>query len=60
MTLTETVILLVVAALVVFDVWLVAKVPGQTISEVLNRAALKRPIIPFGVGVLCGHWFWPL
>lgn len=60
MTLTELVIAITIATLIVFDVWLVVKRPGQTISEVIHALALKRPMIPFGIGVLCGHWFWPL
>jgi hypothetical protein len=33
--------------------------PGDTISEVVLEVALRHPIVPFALGVLCGHWFWP-
>ena len=30
----------------------------NTISEVVWRSVVGRPIIPFLVGLLCGHFFW--
>ena len=30
-----------------------------TISHVTLTAATSYPIIPFAVGVICGHLFWP-
>lgn len=32
---------------------------GDTISEIILSASLRRPIIPFAAGVICGHLFWP-
>lgn len=32
---------------------------GATISEVTLGFAQRHPIVPFAVGVLCGHLFWP-
>jgi hypothetical protein len=32
---------------------------GDTISEIVWRVSSTRPILPFAVGVLCGHFFWP-
>jgi len=30
----------------------------ETISVVLRRAAMNRPVIPFAFGYLMGHLFW--
>lgn len=30
---------------------------GDTISELVWTAS-QRPLLPFAVGVLCGHFFW--
>lgn len=32
--------------------------PGDTISELVWKAAVKRPLLPFAFGLLMGHWFW--
>lgn len=33
--------------------------PGATVSEVVLNAALRHPLVPFMLGVLMGHLFWP-
>lgn len=52
-------ILLTMGALVVaWDLWLAFDTkPGNTVSEIIQQAG-KRPIIPFGFGILMGHFFW--
>lgn len=35
-------------------------IPGNTWSEVVRYWARRYLVIPFAVGVVCGHWFWPL
>jgi hypothetical protein len=30
----------------------------QTISNAMYDFAKQQPIIPFIVGLLCGHWWW--
>ena len=35
------------------------RMPGDTISELLLDFSIKHPIIPFILGVLVGHLFWP-
>lgn len=58
---TTQVIVLATAALVVYDIYAAATPePGDTLSEVIARAAKKRSIIAVAAGVLIGHWFWPL
>lgn len=32
--------------------------PGDTISEIVWKAAAHRPLVPFAAGLLCGHFFW--
>lgn len=32
---------------------------GHTISEVLTTWSLRHPLVPFALGVLMGHFFWP-
>ena len=31
---------------------------GDTISEIMWHVAAQRPILPFAMGVLMGHFFW--
>ena len=58
---TFAVIVGALVVLIAYDVYAaVRQAPGQTISEVIWHASLKRPVIPFAAGVLCGHWFWQM
>jgi len=56
-------ILLILAAIVIlggWDLYVAANAQsGDTISEIVLEASLRRPIIPFVAGVVCGHLFWP-
>ena len=45
------------ALLIGWDIFAAIQGPGGTISEIIWDAA-KYPAIPFGLGFLCGHWFW--
>lgn len=31
---------------------------GDTISEIMWEATTRRPLLPFAMGVLMGHFFW--
>jgi len=57
---TTAIIVVVVAALILWDVF-VAITPeeGDTISEVIRDYGRGHPVIPYGLGVLSGHFFWP-
>ena len=33
-------------------------VPGDTLSETVWAVAGSYPLLPFLVGILCGHFFW--
>ena len=56
-------IFLLFAVLIILGLWDIYAATnmqlGDTISEVVLVAAAQRPIIPFAVGVACGHLFWP-
>lgn len=49
---------LILALLLYELVALSTKTPGATISEIVWNATHRRPILPFAVGLLCGHLFW--
>jgi hypothetical protein len=45
--------------LVAWDVYVAVNgVRGDTISEILLEFAQKHPVLPFAIGVLCGHTLW--
>jgi hypothetical protein len=56
-------ILLLLAVIVIlggWDIYVAANAhSGDTISEIVLAASIERPIIPFVLGVVCGHLFWP-
>jgi hypothetical protein len=50
-----------VVVLIAWDVWLYAQPPAaDTISRVIADTAQRHPLLPFGLGVLIGHWLWPI
>ena len=50
----------VAVLLVGFDVWLATRnPPDATISRSIADWSLDHPIVPFAVGVVLGHIFWP-
>lgn len=49
----------IVAAIVLIDMFLVAT-GHETISGFIYRLSLSYPAIPFAVGFVCGHVFWPV
>jgi len=45
--------------LIVLDIfWATNNTDGDTISEVMLTAS-KHPVLPFAMGVVMGHLFWP-
>ena len=53
-------ILIVIALLLILEGWAIMnKTPSDTISETVWRASFKYPFIPFLVGFLMGHLFFP-
>jgi len=57
---TAAVIVCGVAGWIVWDLIVVSSTDGATISRVILDWAYDWPTIPTAVGVLCGHWFWPV
>ena len=48
------------AVLIGWDVWAVINpATDDTISEILFATAMQHPVIPFALGVVFGHLFWP-
>ena len=59
MGLTDWVMIGSTVALVAFDI-VVAVTGKPTISQKVRSYAGKYPMIPFALGVLIGHWLWPV
>jgi hypothetical protein len=62
-TTRATEILLIVGILIyaAWDIYAASNdTRGDTISEVIYNAAKRRPVIPFALGFLCGHVFFPV
>ena len=54
-------IAIAVIALLVLEAWsLINKDKCDTISELVAAMAMRWPIITFVLGLLIGHWIWPL
>lgn len=49
--------LLILGLFIYEAIALTNKRPGDTISE-LMWAAARRPLVPFALGFLMGHFFW--
>jgi hypothetical protein len=48
-----------VGALLLYELYALSdQRAGDTISEIIWKAAATRPILPFAMGVLMGHLFW--
>ena len=47
-----------IVLLFVYEFWAIkSKTKGDTISEFVWKAS-SRPLLPFGMGILMGHFFW--
>lgn len=58
---TSISIITVITILLGLEGWLLGNSEkNDTISEVINEAAERWMIIPVLVGIIIGHWFWPL
>ena len=59
MTKTVIFIFILVASVVLFDIFIIAKMGSQeSISAYIIRWAHEYPSIPFLTGYLAGHLFW--
>jgi hypothetical protein len=62
-TATTVIMAVFVVAFIGIDIWLaVDKVSGNTYSERMRAWAKVWPplrlMVAFGMGLLCGHWWW--
>lgn len=52
------VLILGVALILGYEIWAIRrKEPGDTISEIFWKAS-RKPLVPFALGLLCGHLVW--
>jgi len=62
-TWTIGILIAVTLLLIMWDVYVAFfnKVPNRqdTISGVVLGFAKRHPVIPFAIGVVCGHLLWP-
>lgn len=56
---TVWVIGLAAVALIGWDIYAALSPTQPTISILMLVTAQKHPLLPFGFGVLMGHFFWP-
>jgi hypothetical protein len=50
---------IILAALLIYEtVTFANKKKGDTISEQVWKLSLNRPLVPFLLGMVCGHFFW--
>lgn len=57
---TEIVIFSTIIILIIYDIFILLKKGSKyTISSVLLELGKKYPIIPFFLGIVFGHIFWP-
>jgi hypothetical protein len=50
--------MLLLLGLFVYEGIALYRAKGDTISEIMWAATAKRPLIPFLMGMLMGHFFW--
>lgn len=42
-----------------YEAWAIANQKrGDTISEIVWTATARRPLLPFALGMVAGHFFW--
>ena len=57
---TITILIIIALILIGWDIWVyIEPTDGDTISEITLAFAQKHPVLPFAIGVLCGHLLWP-
>jgi len=56
---TKIVSMIILAAIVLWDVFvMVTDGADSSISSMLIEMSYQYPIMPFSIGVVCGHLFW--
>ena len=60
-TITSISILTIIVGLLGLEGWLLSNnEKNDTISEVVQDTIFKWPVIGFLLGLLCGHFVWPI
>ncbi len=60
-TITIVGVLTAIVCLIGLELWtLTNDTEDDTISEVVQSTSHKWIFVPFLIGFLMGHWFWPL
>ncbi len=58
--LTTAILVTIVLVAIVWDIVVaVNRTPGDTISELTLSWAHEHPVLPFCIGIVVGHLFWP-
>ena len=58
--LTKTIVLVAAVVAIVLDiVFVLNRTPGDTFSAVITGWSWRYQSVPFGLGVIGGHLFWP-
>lgn len=52
------IVIIAAAVLIVWDVYAAMSTVQPTISAFFLNYAMRHPILPFAMGVLCGHLAW--
>ena len=61
MNITILFCVILVIAVAAFDVYIIAKKgKKESISAHIIRASHNYPLIPFLLGIVCGHLFWSM
>jgi len=62
-TITNGIMILTILVWVIWDVYLFKRIKDgkkeKTFSMIITELSWYTPAIPFALGFLMGHWFWP-
>lgn len=58
-TMTKIFVIITTSVVILVDICLVL-FKKETISEFVYNASTSYPIIAAAIGVVVGHWFWPI
>ena len=58
--LTGVLLIITTVAVIAYDVAIYFVAGGDaTISDIVLEYSWRHPVLPFAIGVLCGHLLWP-
>jgi hypothetical protein len=56
---TKIVVSFLVVLALGWEFYALSALDSATISEMVWNLTAATPLVPFSIGVLCGHWFMP-